>query len=276
MLTFVSVSFAQLHNDEVVGWVSDEKAREVASAAVHSIYPEPCYSTYRQEHIEGLLTSLYKNPIVGTQINQSLYFYRVASDSCDYFVEENGKKVLRMQVSMDCCEYGIVAVDRGTRRAYWFANRKERPTLFKELVRDAQLRPDFPEPSLFLSLYRDLVWGDNQDTEITSSEQLRKLVQQNFRSAYSPYERDKVWERKFNDWWHRFNIRVKNLKLETTFQMTDAGTTVRGYGFSGFQLTVPRSHPPPKGTPKLFQWSLLLKTDGTVEEQRSKVVYSSR
>jgi hypothetical protein len=53
-------------------------------------------------------------------------------------------------------------------------------------------------------------------------------------------------------------------------------TIVRGYGFSGFELATPRSDPPPKGTPKLFQWALLVKPDGTIEEQPSTIVYSGR
>ena len=30
-------------------WLTDEQAREVAEAAIHSVYPQPCYSTYRSE-----------------------------------------------------------------------------------------------------------------------------------------------------------------------------------------------------------------------------------
>jgi hypothetical protein len=107
-------------------------------------------------------------------------------------------------------------------------------------------------------------------------EQLRDAVQQNFHSAYSPYERDNIWERKFEHWWRRFLSHKSELKLETTYEQTTEGTTVRGYAFNGFGLTIPRSDPPPKGTPTLSQWSLLIKSDGTVERLPSKVVYSDR
>jgi hypothetical protein len=102
-------------------------------------------------------------------------------------------------------------------------------------------------------------------------------VQQNFQSAYSPYERDTVWQRKFDQWWRQFQSRMSKFELETTYEPTSEGaTTIRGYGFNGFELTIPRSDPPPKGTPKLFQWAILVKSDGTVERLPSKVIYSAR
>jgi len=64
---------------------------------------------------------------------------------------------------------------------------------------------------------------------------------------------------------------MSKLELETTYELTNKGTTtVRGYAFNGFELTIPRSDPPPKGTPTLFQWALLVKSDGTVERLPSK------
>jgi hypothetical protein len=35
-------------------------------------------------------------------------------------------------------------------------------------------------------------------------------------------------------------------------------------------------HPPPRGSPKLYQWALLVTPEGTVEERASKVIYASR
>jgi hypothetical protein len=61
-------------------WLTDEKAREVAGAAIHAVYPEPCYSTYRNENLESILLNLRKNPVVGNRLDNSVYFYRVASD----------------------------------------------------------------------------------------------------------------------------------------------------------------------------------------------------
>ena len=101
-------------------------------------------------------------------------------------------------------------------------------------------------------------------------------MQGNFQSAYSPYERDSAWQSKFEKWWRRFQAKIGNLKLETSYDSIGDRTIVRGYGFSGFQLTIPRSDPPPKGTPTVFQWTFLIKPDGTVEEQPSKEVYSGR
>jgi len=143
-------------------------------------------------------------------------------------------------------------------------------------VHDEQLHPDSSEPTLFSALYRELVWGQYNGKEIQSLGQLRELVQSNFQVAYSPGEADAKWEQKFSVWWQRFRSRTLHLKLDTTYEPTTGGTVVRGYGFSGFQLTIPESGPPTKGTPKLFQWALLVKPDGTVEEQSPKVIYSSR
>jgi len=257
-------------------WLNDEQARDVAAAAIHSVYPEPCYSTYRNERLESFVVSVRRNALVGNRINNSVYFYRVASDACDYVVEKDGKPIRMSQVSNDCCEYGIVAVDRSTTKSYWFTGEKK-ADIFKDFARDEQMHPDSSRPVLFIALYRELVWGESSDNEIRSQEQLRDVVQQNFRSAYSPYERDNVWQQKFEHWWRQFQSRLPKLELETTYEPTSEGTTtVRGYGFNGFELTIPRSEPPPKGTPKLFQWALLVKSDGTVERLPPKVIYSAR
>jgi hypothetical protein len=257
-------------------WLTDEQARDIAGAAIHSVYPEPCYSTYRNERLEDFVLSVRKNRVAANHPNNSVYFYRVASDVCNYVEEKDGKPVLMAQVSNDCCEYGIVAVDRVTGKSYWFGGREKAAQSFREFVRDEQLQPEPSEPTLFTALYLDLVWGEHNDKEIRSLGQLRDLVQNNFQSAYSPYERDNRWQGKFDIWWRHFRSRMPQLKLETMYEVTNAGTIVKGYGFSGFELTIPRSDPPPKGTPKLFQWSLLVKSDGTVEEQRSTIIYSSR
>ncbi|PYX34338.1 MAG: hypothetical protein DMG80_02485 [Acidobacteria bacterium] len=122
----------------------------------------------------------------------------------------------------------------------------------REFVQDEQLQPDSPNPTLYTGLYLDLVWGEHTDREIRSLGQLRDLAQSNFRPAYSPYERDTKWQRKFDTWWQQFLLRMPKLKLETTYEPTSAGTIVRGYGFNGFELTIPRTDPPPKGTPSVF------------------------
>jgi hypothetical protein len=105
---------------------------------------------------------------------------------------------------------------------------------------------------------------------------LRDLVQQNLSSAYSPYERDNRWEQKFESWWRHFRSTVSRLELETTYEPTSGGTKVRGYAFEGFQLTIPRSDPPPKGKPTLVQWALLVKSDGTVQRLPTRVIYVAR
>jgi hypothetical protein len=257
-------------------WLTDEQARDAAGAAIHVEYPEPCYSTYRKERLESWLLSVRKFPIVNKHLNNSVYFYRVADDVCDYVSEKDGKEELSTQATMDCCDYGLVAVDRATTKSYWFSGKKNAADVFKEFVQDEQLRPDFPNPTMFTSLYLDLVWGEYSDKEIRSLGQLQDLVQSNFKSAYSPYQRDTTWQRKFDIWWRQFRLRMPQLKLDTVYERTDSGTIVRGYAFSGFELTIPRSNPPPKGTPKLLQWTLLVKRDGTVDEQPSKTVYSRR
>jgi len=260
---------------EPTAWLTDEQARDVAAAAIRPVYPEPCYSTYRNERLEGLVVDLRRNPIVANRLNNSVYFYRVASDVCEYVVEKGGKPVRMSQVTSDCCEYGTVAVDRATARSYWFTGEK-RADVFKGFARDQQIHPDSSKPVLFIALYRDLVRGESGDNEIDSPGQLREVVQQNFQSAYSPYERDNIWQRKFERWWRHFRSSMAHLKLETTYETTSEGIKVRGYGFNGFKLTIPRGDPPPKGTPTLFQWALLVKSDGTVEPLPSKVIYSAR
>ena len=179
----------QVAAGQATPWLTDEQARDVAGAAIHSVYPEPCYSTYRNERLESFVVSVRRNPIVGNRINNSVYFYRVASDVCDYVVEKDGKPVRMSQVSSDCCEYGIVAVDRATAKSYWFTGQKK-TDIFKEFARDEQINPDGSKPILFTAVYRELVLGESSDNEIRSLGQLRDVVQQNFQSAYSPYERD--------------------------------------------------------------------------------------
>lgn len=266
--------FAAMAADQAKPWLTDEQARDEAGAVVRVVYPAPCYSTYRDERLEGFLRPLRTYPLVGNHLNNSVYFYRVSSGVCDYVVEENGKPSLRTQVTGDCCEYGMVGIDRVTSKSYWFRGKNVADT-FKEFVQDEQLHPDSAEPTLFAALYRELVWGQDNGKEIQSLGQLRELVQSNFQVAYSPSETDTKWEQKFVVWWRRFRSRLPNLKMDTTYERTTDGTVVRGYGFSGFQLTIPESDPPPKGAPKLFQWALLVKPDGTVEEQSPKVIFSS-
>src|SRR6266446_1816786 len=135
-------------------WLTDEQARDVAAAAIHSVYPEPCYSTYRDERLESFVLSVRRNPIVGNHLNNSVYFYRVASDACDYVVEKDGKPGLMSRVSMDCCDYGNVAVDRATAKSYWFEGERK-ADIFKEFARDEQIHPDSSKPILFTSLYRE-------------------------------------------------------------------------------------------------------------------------
>lgn len=244
-------------------------------APVHAADPRSCYSTYRNEPLENFVLNLRRNPLIGNRLNNSVYFYRVASDACDYVDEKDGKAVRLTQVSLDCCEYGLVAVDRITSKSYWFHG-EQRADIFKAFTVDEQIHPDFPEPRDFISLYRDLVWGEASANEIRSLGQLRDEVQQNFRSAYSPYERDNVWQRKFDRWWRKFLSRNSELKFETTYERKGDGTTVRGYAFNGFILTTPRSDSPPKGVPTLLQWAILIKSDGTVERLPSKIIYSTR
>ena len=249
-------------------WLTDEQARDVAAAAIRSVYPQPCYSTYRNERLESIVIDLRRNPVVGNRLNNSVYFYRVASDGCDYIIQSGGRAVRMSQVTMDCCEYGTVAVDRATAKGYWFDG-ENRADIFREFAKDEQIDPDSPKPILFIALYRDLVWGESSENEIVSSGQLREVVQQNFQSAYSPYERDNTWQRQFRHWWRRFQSTTPQLKLETSYEPTGEGVRVRGYAFKGFELTIPRSDPPPKGTPSLFQWALLVRLPSTV-------IYSAR
>jgi hypothetical protein len=254
--------------------LSDEQAREIAGAAIYTVHPEPCYSTYRDERLESIAFDLRRNRIVDNHLNNSVYFYSVASDVCEYVVERDGKPVLMTQVSSDCCEYGLVAVDRVTSKSYWFAG-DNKAQIFGDFVRDERLQPDSTEPRLFFALYRNLAWGNYPGHEIESLEQLRSVIQENFHSAYSPYERDDIWQKKFGAWWRKFQSKMPQLKLETTYESTGEGIRVHGFSFSGFQLTIPRSDPPPKGTPTVSQWTLLVKADGTVEPQPTKILYSA-
>ena len=257
-------------------WLTDDRAREVAGAAIHSTYPKPCYSTYRDERLESFVLGVRKNQIAGNHLNNSVYIYRVSSDVCEYVASDEGKTVLRTQVTSDCCEYGLVVVDRVTAKSYWFGGNRSAVDAFKDLVRDEKLCPDVPTPTLFAAMYRELVWGTASENNLRSLWQLQDVVRRNFQSAYSPYERDDKWQRKFHSWWRQFRSRMPQLQLDATYEQTSSGTVVRGYAFSGFQLTTPRGDPPPKGAPKLYQWALLVKADGTVEEQPSKAVYSSK
>lgn len=242
---------------------------------MHAEFPEPCYSTYRKESLEDSVVSLRRNPIVGNRVNKGVFFYSVASDSCNYVVEEAGKKIMMTQVTSDCCDYGLVAVDRITAKSYWFSGKKREDT-FKEFTRDEQILPDFAAPSLFIALYRELVWGESTDNDIESIGQLRDAAQENFKSAYSPYEQDNKWEKEFAHWWRKCLSSISQLKLETTYEKTTEGTKVFGYAFIGFNLTIPRSDPPPKGTARLVQWALLVRQDGTVERLPAKTIYSAR
>lgn len=273
-VALVVVGF-QAASGQETPWLTDEQARDVAAAAIRSVYPQPCYSTYRNERLESLVVDLRRNPIADNRLNTPVYFYRVASDACEYVVVQEGKPVRMVQITSDCCEYGMVAVDRATTRSYWFTG-KRKADIFTQFARDEQILPDSSKPILFITLYRDLVWGESRNNEIESLRQLREVAQQNFQSAYSPYEQDNAWQRKFERWWQHLQSAAPQLKLETTYEATGEGTKVRGYAFEGFELTTPRRDPPPKGTPRLYQWTFLVKPDGAVKRLLSKVIYSAR
>jgi hypothetical protein len=202
--------------------------------------------------------------------------YEVDAQSCEYVTQENGKLVLHSSIHSDCCWFGIVAVDRRTKNTYWFYPHNKRAEVFRKFVQDEGLRPGQSYPQLYASLYCDLVWGDDRTNEITALPQLRRLAEDNFQSAYSPYEKDNKWRRKFDMWWQEFRSGVPNLELQTTSKSVPQGFEVQGFSFRGFDLTIPASDPPPKGTARLIRWSLLLKPDGSVEERVPKVVYSGK
>ena len=248
-------------------WLTDAQARAVVASTLHARYSEPCYTTDHNDRLEASLTSL--------RSNSSVFIYRAASDTCSYVTFQDGKTVRMIQTTLDCCEYGLIAVDRATAKSYWFTQ-DAAPSVFENFITDEQLRPDLPEARLFFALYHELVWGDPDETQMNSLEQLQNAVQQNFQSAYSPYERDKLWQSKFDHWWRRFLSKNAKLTLATTYKPANGGVEIHGYGFNGFQLTIPRSDPPPKGTPQLFQWTFLIKSNGTVEQLPSKVIYANR
>jgi hypothetical protein len=257
-------------------WLTDEECRAMAAATVHAVYPENCYSTYRKETLESWVLSERRDKLVGHEVNRSVYMYEVVTDVCEYVVEENGQPALRSEAHTHEPHYGIVAVDRRTGRVYWFGSNSKPALVFKQFAQDEGLPKDKNQPLLFVSLYRELVWGTNDANEVTGLSQLRGLVEKNFQSAYSPYERDEKWEAKFLIWWQKFRSRMSHLRLETTTESTAEGFLVHGFSFSGFELTIPRSDPPPKGTPKLSKWSLLVRADGTVEERLPATVYSAK
>lgn len=255
-------------------WLTDEEARKAAEAAVRSESPEKCYNTYRKEGLEGWVFSLRAEKIADQEPNYSVYMYEVDAESCEYVTQESGKPVLHLDVKSDCCWYGLVAVDRRTKNAYWFHPYDKRAEVFRRFARDEQLLPG-DGPELYASLYRELVWGDGSN-ELTALTQLRRLAEENFQSAYSPYESDNKWQPKFDGWWRGFRSRNAHLELATTAKSTPQGFEVQGFSFRGFELRIPRSDPPPKGTARLLRWSLLLKPDGSVEEGTPTVVYSGK
>ncbi len=53
----------------------------------------PATAPHRNERLENFVVSLRRNPLIGNRLNYSVYFYRVASDVCDYVVEKDGKPV---------------------------------------------------------------------------------------------------------------------------------------------------------------------------------------
>jgi hypothetical protein len=277
-LRFVPVAIAALIvlQDRSFGqqtWLTDEESREVAAATIRAVYPEKCYSTYRKEDLESSILSVRREKLIGRDVNRSVYIYDVTADTCDYVVIENGHPELQTQVICDGAGYGLVAVDRRTRKSYWFGSNEKRADVFKRFVDDEQLVLSKRYPDLFFSLYRDLVLGASETSEVTDLSQLRRLAEANFQSAYSPYEIDDKWESKFSAWWRRLRSQQPHLKLETTTEVVSDGVIFHGYAFNGFALTIPRSDPPPKGTPRLTRWSLKLKADGTAERLASITVY---
>ncbi len=275
LLTFL-VLLLSAHSFAQEKWLTDEDARERAEATVRAVSPEPCYNTYRRETLENWIMSERRERIAGQKLNRIVYVYEVDADACDFVVVKNGQPELGTMLNIHGADYGVVAVDRQTGDCYWFDWSDKRAEVFKRLVADQRLVLDRTHPTPFFALYSALVLGPSEANEITGLGQLRRLAADNFLSAYSPYEQDEKWESKFDEWWRKCRARLKRVKLETTTEPASDGVIIRGYSFRGFELRIPRIDPPPKGTPTLSRWSVLLKADGTVEKLQSTVVFASR
>jgi hypothetical protein len=214
-------------------WLNDEEAREMAGATVRARYQENCYSTYRKEFLESWVLSERKEKLAGDKVNSSVYIYGVVADACDYVVMVNGWPEVRTEVHTHEADYGTVAVDRKTHRCYWFGRPDDSAEVFQRFVADEELMLDQKHPGLFFALYRRLVQGGGDAGEVTGFAQLRRLVEDNFRSSYSPYERDEKWQPKFAAWWRVFRNRQPRLQLETTTEPNGEGVIVRGFSFRG-------------------------------------------
>jgi len=73
LLQQAKVEAAKLHwaLPSLLSWRTSEHA-----AAIRSVYPEPCYSTYRNQRLEDFVLGVRKKPIEGNRLNNSVYFYR--------------------------------------------------------------------------------------------------------------------------------------------------------------------------------------------------------
>ncbi len=257
--------------------LSDDDARELVAAVVKKSFPADCVRATRKENFEDAAFDLRADKIKNGKLNQSIYFYEVDNSFCYKIVEEKGKPTLQTTIVMHEGSFGYVAVDRLNGKTYWFRPSLHDAEALREFLHDLGVCiSEVYDAQSAASLYIQLVRGPYGGNDIYDETQLRRLVEDNFASAYSPYGVDRKWEPKFKNWWAEFRAKTPKLEFGTTSERVSEGVLVHGLAFEGFRLTVPRMDPPPKGTPTVKRWTLVVKPDGSVEEREPKVIYSKR
>ena len=255
--------------------LTDEQARAAAAQrAKQTPYQHDCSETARREALEDSVFELRPDKIQNGSLNNSIFFYDVSDFLCyQVLTKPDGGSSLIVHAVDHGGVIGTVAVDRATGETYWFDYTDQSAAEFARLIRTIRpiVRDEYDAKGV-ADLYRDLVHRP-QGTNVLWELDLKQKAEDNFSSAWSPYAKDRAWERRLERWWKALRAARPQLDYEVHEKREATGFLVTGLAFRGYPLTIPRKHPPPKETPSLVRWRLLVHADGSVEDRGTETVF---
>lgn len=253
----------------------DEAARVIVEQRARERYEnKTCFDIRREESLESSIFGLLPRQISDGHLTRPVFFFQL-SDSICYTVgkDRDGKEALVTHMVLDGDVTFHAAVTRDKATIYWFHKPAEFTSELNRLFRDLNIRvTNELQARTAAELYRSLVPEFGSD--VAYERQLKRAVEDNFASAWAPYGRDGVWEKKFDRWWRRFQNAHARLSYEPSATKLDDVYKVSGLAFIGYTVNRPPSDGPPNGKPAVVRWNVRVDGDGVVTPLKPEVVFA--